>query len=140
MKMSDQQRTHNEFAQETRLILIAPRGIDANTLSQVTAALDGRWLVSAFREGDPRLREALAHLGGETRGDSIDDDTLNLITPREKQILTSLGQGLSYRDTAASLGISLATVQSHIRNLYRKLAVHSQVQAINKARELGLIR
>lgn len=140
MKMSDHQRTHDEFAQKTRLILIAPRGIDANTLRQVTAALDGRWPVSAFREGDPGLHEALAYLSGETCGDSMDAATMNLITPREKQILTSLGQGLSYRDTAASLGISLATVQSHIRNLYRKLAVHSQVQAINKARELGLIR
>ncbi len=72
-------------------------------------------------------------------GDATESDSQDLITPRETQILRSLGRGLSYRDTAASLGISLATVQSHIRNLYRKLAVHSQVQAINKARELGLI-
>jgi AcrR family transcriptional regulator len=71
--------------------------------------------------------------------DDTESDEQDLITPRESQILRSLGQGLSYRDTAVSLGISLATVQSHIRNLYRKLAVHSQVQAINKARELGLI-
>ncbi len=71
--------------------------------------------------------------------DDTASDSQDLITPRETQILRSLGQGLSYRDTALSLGISLATVQSHIRNLYRKLAVHSQVQAINKARELGLI-
>lgn len=68
-----------------------------------------------------------------------ESESQDLITPRETQILKSLGQGLSYRDTAVALGISLATVQSHIRNLYRKLAVHSQVQAINKARELGLI-
>ena len=139
MKMNNH-GIRNDLAQGVRVIVIAPKGVDAETLGRVTASLDGIWPVKAFREGDPSLFEELARLSDATAGDSIDDDTLNLVTPREKQILTSLGQGLSYRDTAASLGISLATVQSHIRNLYRKLAVHSQVQAINKARELGLIR
>ena len=129
-----------DLAQGVRLIVIAPRRIDTDALGRLTAAFDGIWPVKAYREGDPQLLEEFARLGGATSGDTIDVGVSNLITPREKQILTSLGQGLSYRDTAASLGISLATVQSHIRNLYRKLAVHSQVQAINKARELGLIR
>jgi DNA-binding CsgD family transcriptional regulator len=37
------------------------------------------------------------------------------------------------------MGISLNTVQSHIRNVYRKLNVSNQTQAINKARASGVI-
>jgi DNA-binding NarL/FixJ family response regulator len=139
MKMSDY-GVSNDLTQGIRVIVIAPKGVDAETLGRVTASLGTIWPVKAYREGDPALLNELASNGGATSVDSINEDILNLITPRERQILTSLDQGLSYRDTAARLGISLATVQSHIRNLYRKLSVHSQVQAINKARELGLIR
>ncbi len=37
------------------------------------------------------------------------------------------------------MGVALSTVQSNIRNLYRKLDAHSQVQAVSKARDAGLI-
>jgi DNA-binding CsgD family transcriptional regulator len=37
------------------------------------------------------------------------------------------------------MGIGVSTVQSNIRNLYRKLEVRSQVQAVTKARDAGLI-
>jgi len=46
---------------------------------------------------------------------------------------------MSYNEAAASMGVSLSTVQSHIRSLYRKLEVRSQVQAVGKAREHGLL-
>jgi DNA-binding NarL/FixJ family response regulator len=37
------------------------------------------------------------------------------------------------------MGVALSTVQSYIRNLYRKLNVHSQTQAVSRAREHGLL-
>jgi DNA-binding NarL/FixJ family response regulator len=61
------------------------------------------------------------------------------LTAREKEVLRLMAGGLSSRDIASKLGISYATVRTHIRSLDAKLGVHSKVQAIVKARELALI-
>jgi two-component system, NarL family, nitrate/nitrite response regulator NarL len=61
------------------------------------------------------------------------------LTERETDTLRCIGRGLSYEQTAMQMGISLSTVQSHVRNLYRKLEVNSQIQAALKARDRGLI-
>jgi DNA-binding NarL/FixJ family response regulator len=61
------------------------------------------------------------------------------LTAREKEVLRLMAEGVSSRDIANRLGISYATVRTHIRSLGAKLGVHSKVQAIVKARELALI-
>lgn len=48
------------------------------------------------------------------------------ITEREKEILQLLIKGLSYKEIASSLYISPETLNSHIKNIYRKLNVHSR--------------
>jgi DNA-binding NarL/FixJ family response regulator len=67
------------------------------------------------------------------------DSQRESLTPREKEVLRLMAEGVSSRDIAADLGISYATVRTHIRSLGAKLGVHSKVQAIVKARELALI-
>jgi len=67
------------------------------------------------------------------------DAQLERLTPREKEVLRLLAEGLSSRSVAAELGISYTTVRTHIRSLGSKLGVHSKLEAIVKARELGLI-
>lgn len=64
---------------------------------------------------------------------------LHRLTPREKDVLRLMAEGYPSRDIAAELGISYTTVRTHIRGLGTKLAVHSKLEAILKARELGLI-
>ena len=61
------------------------------------------------------------------------------LTAREKEVLRLMAEGLPSREIATRLGISYATVRTHIRSLGAKLGVHSKVQAIVKARELALI-
>ncbi len=61
------------------------------------------------------------------------------LTAREKEVLRLMAEGLPSREIASRLGISYATVRTHIRSLGAKLGVHSKVQAIVKARELALI-
>ena len=61
------------------------------------------------------------------------------LSPRELDLLRHLAQGLSYAECAQCLGITLSTVQSHSRNVYRKLNVSNQTQAINRARATGAI-
>ena len=54
------------------------------------------------------------------------------LTPREKEILKALSQGNSYKMVAAAFGISIDTVRTHIKRIYEKLQVHSQIEAISK--------
>ena len=64
---------------------------------------------------------------------------LERLTPREKEVLRLMAEGLPSRSIAEEMGISYTTVRTHIRSLGNKLAVHSKLEAIVKARELGLI-
>ena len=64
---------------------------------------------------------------------------LERLTAREKEVLRLMAEGMASREIASKLGISYTTVRTHIRSLGSKLAVHSKLEAIVKARELGLI-
>ncbi len=61
------------------------------------------------------------------------------LTVREKEILNALVKGFSYKMIAGSLNISFETVKSHIRNIYEKLQVHNQSEAVAKALKNRLI-
>ena len=61
------------------------------------------------------------------------------LSPREIETLRHMSQGLSYEGVAERMGVALSTVQSNVRNLYRKLNVRSQMQAVSKARHHDLI-
>lgn len=55
------------------------------------------------------------------------------LTNREKEILQSLSRGNSFKMIAADLTISLDTVRTHIKRIYDKLHVRSQIEAVSKA-------
>ncbi|MFA8342468.1 MAG: response regulator [Rhodothermaceae bacterium] len=61
------------------------------------------------------------------------------LTAREKEVLKGLVEGNSYQVIADSLFISIDTVRYHFRNIYRKLHVHSQKEAVAKAIKEGLV-
>lgn len=54
----------------------------------------------------------------------------SLLTPRENVILGLVGEGLSNKDIARRLGISLGTTKSHVHNLLAKLSVHRRTEAM----------
>ena len=61
------------------------------------------------------------------------------LSPRELEVLSCLVEGLSYKQVAAELFISIDTVRSHIRRLYRKLRVHSVAEAVSSAIRNGIV-
>lgn len=61
------------------------------------------------------------------------------LTRRELDILRRLSTGLPITHIAANLHISHNTIKSHLKNVYRKLAVDSRQSAVSKARELALL-
>lgn len=54
------------------------------------------------------------------------------LTPREAEILQLLTEGLLYKEIAARLVITIDTVSSHLKNIYRKLHVRSRTEAVTK--------
>ena len=63
----------------------------------------------------------------------LKQDNLYQLTPREKEILTLLSKGNSYKLIAAELNISIETVRTHLKKIYDKLHVNSQIEAVSKA-------
>ena len=61
------------------------------------------------------------------------------LTPRECEVLRHIAFGCTYAQTAARMGVSTHTVTSHVKNLYRKLEVHSAAAAVMRAMQLQLI-
>ena len=55
------------------------------------------------------------------------------LTEREKEILAYLVEGMSYKLIAARCYITTETVNGHIKNIYKKLQVHSKGEAVSKA-------
>jgi DNA-binding NarL/FixJ family response regulator len=64
------------------------------------------------------------------------DDAL---TEREVKVLRALAKGLSYKEIGVEQSISAHTVGQHVKNIYRKLAVHSRGEAVHEATKRGLI-
>jgi len=62
------------------------------------------------------------------------------LSPREQEVLQLIARGFSYADIARLTGVSVHTVQTHIKNLYGKLAVSSKSEAVFEATQLGLLR
>jgi LuxR family maltose regulon positive regulatory protein len=61
------------------------------------------------------------------------------LTAREQEVLRLLAAGYSNPAIAAQLVVSIGTVKAHTGQIFGKLAVHNRTQAVNRARELGLI-
>jgi DNA-binding NarL/FixJ family response regulator len=68
-----------------------------------------------------------------------DEENIYQLTAREKEILVALSEGVSYKAMANQFFISIDTVRSHIKNIYQKMQVHNQLEAVARARSSGVI-
>jgi len=67
------------------------------------------------------------------------DNSMYVLSEREKEVLKLLVEGCDYRITAEKLFLSTHTVRKHIANIYSKLHVNTKVQAIRIATKSGLV-
>jgi DNA-binding CsgD family transcriptional regulator len=68
-----------------------------------------------------------------TAFEPVSDTTLSrfALTPREKEMTALIAQGLSNKEIAGHLGISEATVRTHIYNLFQKVGAQSRIELLN---------
>lgn len=94
----------------------------------------GIWAGLQFRRKD--------NLVQETTGSTPHLQTVNendFLTSRETELVALLAEGLSNKEIAARVFVSENTVKKHLANIYQKLEVSRRTQAVNKARELGIL-
>jgi DNA-binding NarL/FixJ family response regulator len=105
----------------------------------IQEVLDG--LVAAAAGGSP-MTPSIARLVIEAlskRDEVGDEPDVEVLTPRETEVLTLLGKGLTYPRVAEVLGIGLGTVQGHVKRIYEKLQVNSKAEAATTAQRMGLL-
>ena len=90
---------------------------DANDGGSPMSSRIARQVITAFKEG---------------KNISTDTDNYGL-SDREISVLNLLSDGYNYQEIAETLFIAVDTVRHHIRNIYKKLHVHSQSEAVAKA-------
>lgn len=123
--------------------------IRAGARGYVTKNISGPDLLDAIERvaaGDavfsPRLAgfvlDAFSLEGRPLEAADVDPD-LDLLTPRERQVLRLIARGYSYRDTGTELAISTKTVESHVSSVLRKLQLTNRHQLSNWAAERHLL-
>ncbi len=100
--------------------------------------------ISQVREGGAPISPLLARMllkqfRRPEASQPTGDDSRPSLSERETDVLKLVAQGYVNKEIAAKLGIGAATVSTHIKNLYRKLAVHTRVQVVKVAQERGLL-
>jgi DNA-binding NarL/FixJ family response regulator len=119
---------------------------DTDVIFQSLAAGATGYLLKPLRRA--QLREAIRDVlrGGAPMSSTIarcvvqafrkpgtvrqEDGEIAQLSPREREILELLAQGLLLKEISQHFGVSHATVQTHIGRIYKKLHVHSRAQAV----------
>lgn len=129
------------FEDRTRLVEAITAGADGYLLKRMPAMLLLEQLRSVMAGGSPlsagvarTVLEIIRQLGPEKEPRAEVD-----LTPREQEVLACLVQGMSYKAVARELEISIDTVRSHIRAVYRKLQVNNVAEAVGRALREGLV-
>lgn len=98
--------------------------------------------VHAATRGDmplaPSVTKKLAAAYLQRPPPQVPDPRLVALTPREREILSALGRGMTNAEIVAELHVSLSTVKTHVAAVLAKLGLRDRVQAAIAAHELDL--
>jgi len=97
-------------------------------------------LIEAFHAGRPIVSPYLVNLSVDLPPEDAQPDLpVEALTHREMQILRSIAAGKNNKDISTLLFLSIETVKSHIKHIFRKLHVNNRFEAVIAAREAKLI-
>ncbi|HEU0111032.1 MAG TPA: response regulator transcription factor [Flavisolibacter sp.] len=133
-----------QFNQKTHIIMLTVFDDNAHVLDAICSGASGYLLkkhisdrlqeaIKEVLQGGAPMSPGIARMVIESMQQKTADENKYNLTQREKEILSNLSKGNSYKMIAAYLVISIDTVRTHIKRIYEKLQVHSQTEAISKA-------
>ena len=115
--------------------------LKAGAVGYITKGMDNEEIIrglEVIRNGGSPMSPGIARsLIEEFQGMAVDTDLI--LTAREKEILSFIERGYSYMETADELHISHHTVHSHLKKTYEKLQAKNRLEALKKARQMGVI-
>lgn len=138
-------KTIRHFNRQAAIIMLTVFDDNQHVLDAICAGASGyllkkhisERLVDAIQEvlhGGAPMSPGIARLVVQSMHQNFpDQENKYKLTQKEKEILSSLSKGNSYKMIAADLSISIDTVRTHIKRIYEKLQVHSQTEAVSKA-------
>ena len=146
-------RAARRIAPQSESMVISVFGDEGHVVSAIEAGATGYLLkdasadeivaaIARLRAGESPISSAIArHLLKRFRvADApAGASQVSPLTPRENEVLQLIAKGLSYQRIADTLGMSPHTVTTHIKQIYRKLAVNSRGEAVFEAMQLGLL-
>jgi DNA-binding NarL/FixJ family response regulator len=108
----------------------------AELLAAVRAVASGEAVVA------PTVTRRLIErfIGEDARDGLVSAELLDVLTEREREVLTLIARGLSNAEIAQRLFLSEGTVKSHVSRVLAKLGLRDRIQAVILAYEAGLIR
>lgn len=86
-----------------------------------------------------KIREGIQRPDLPEPSDLAADPLLDVLTPRESEVLRLLARGFGIADIAETLSISPSTARNHIQRILEKFGVHSRLEALAHAYQKGLI-
>ncbi|HEV8224078.1 MAG TPA: response regulator transcription factor [Rubrobacteraceae bacterium] len=101
--------------------------------------------VQMLRAGEALLSpaevvEMLRLVGRERQEELAARQAVERLTPREKEVLQALAEGLESKEIAEKLNVTVETERTHMVNILHKLGVHSRLQALVFAARYGVVR
>jgi DNA-binding NarL/FixJ family response regulator len=123
------------------------RAVEAGATGVLHKSADVDAILDATRrvgDGETLLSDdeliSLLRLAGQNREEEVEARaSIEQITPREMEVLQMLAAGLSNKEIAAELHMSVDTERTHMMNILNKLGVHSRIQALLFAARHGLV-
>ena len=104
--------------------------------------LEGLKIVSKgeyFLDSSISLQVVKKLVEAPVKGAKITDAAYSALTPREQEVMRLLAEGVSKKEIAQMLFISIKTVENHRTNIMKKIGFHSTMELIRYAAKLGLI-
>jgi DNA-binding NarL/FixJ family response regulator len=128
------------FGDERHVVRAIEAGATAYLLKDADASTVAESIHALLAGGSPISTSIARHLLKRFRREPVaTTDAAVQLTPREVEVLEVVSRGFSNAEIGELLHLSLHTVNSHIKNIYRKLAVRSRSEAVFEAVQQGLI-
>ena len=109
--------------------------LEAGASSYILKRSKPDFIVNAVKElytGGSPMNPDIARIVVSKMNKFEKQEKIEILTPREKEIMEQLAKGNLYKEVAHDLEISLNTLKAHCYNIYQKLHVNNKTEAINK--------